>query len=77
MIALSDDGGDTLRVAAVYGIPSHLVDHFAPLMRGVPYREGARAGAFPELASQLKHIAEQADLGLTQVIRLPLVRATL
>lgn len=72
MIALSDDGGETLRVAAVYGIPSHLVDHFAPLVRGVPYREGREGEAFPELANQLKHIAEQADLGLTQVIRLPL-----
>ena len=28
MIALADPGADTLRVAAVYGIPPHLVDHF-------------------------------------------------
>ena len=72
MIALTDDGGETLRVAAVYGIPPHLVDHFAPLVRGVPYREGCEGEAFPELANQLKQIAREADLGLTQVIRLPL-----
>ncbi len=72
MIALTDDGGETLRVAAVYGIPPHLVDHFAPLVRGVPYREGCEGEAFPELANQLKQIAHEADLGLTQVIRLPL-----
>jgi signal transduction histidine kinase len=72
MIALTDDSGETLRVAAVYGIPPHLVDHFAPLVRGVPYREGKEGEAFPELAHQLKIIADEADLGLTQVIRLPL-----
>ena len=72
MIALADEGGETMRVAAVYGIPPHLVDHFAPLVRGVPYREGHEGEAFPELANQLKLIAREADLALSQVIRLPL-----
>lgn len=72
MIALTDDGGETLRVAAVYGIPPHLVDHFAPLVRGVPYREGHEGEIYPELANQLKSIAREANLGLTQVIRLPM-----
>jgi PAS domain S-box-containing protein len=72
IIALADEGGETLRVAAVYGIPPHLVDHFAPLVRGVPYREGHEGEAFPELTSQLRDIAREVDLGLTQVIRLPL-----
>lgn len=75
MIALAEPGADTLRVAAVYGIPPHLVDHFAPLVRGVPYREGHEGEAFPELARQLRNIAHEADLGLTQVIRLPLSSA--
>jgi PAS domain S-box-containing protein len=75
MIALADSSGETLRVAAVYGIPPHLVDHFAPLVRGVPYREGHEGEAFPELANQLRLIASKADLGLTQVIRLPLTIA--
>lgn len=72
MIALVDPQEETLRVAAVYGIPPHLVDHFAPLVRGVPYQEGNESEAFPELAEKLKTIAQKADLGLTQVIRLPL-----
>jgi PAS domain S-box-containing protein len=75
MIALADPNNETLRVAAVYGIPSHLVDHFAPLVRGVPYREGQEGENFPELVSQLRLIAAKADLGLTQVIRLPLTIA--
>ena len=72
MIALTDTDGESLRVAAVYGIPAHLVDLFAPLVRGVPYREGHENEAFPELTSHLNKIAIDADLGLTQVIRLPL-----
>jgi len=72
MIALADPDSDSLRVAAVHGIPSHLVDHFAPLVRGVPYREGHEGEAFPELVKQLRNIAHKANLGLTQVIRLPL-----
>ena len=72
MIALVDPAADALRVAAVYGIPPHLVDHFAPLVRGVPYREGHESEAFPELADQLRKIAHEANLGLSQVIRLPL-----
>lgn len=72
MIALRVDGGEALRVAAVYGIPPHLVDHFAPLVRGVQYHEGREAEEFPELAEQMKAIARDANLGLTQVIRLPM-----
>ncbi len=71
IIALSD-GNDSLSVAAVYGIPPHLVDHFAPLVRGIPYRPDKEGEAFPELMNQLKSVAREAELGLTQVIRLPL-----
>ena len=72
MIALAEAGGETLRVAAVYGIAPHLVDHFAPLVRGVPYREGHEGETFPELVNQLRRVAKEANLGLSQVIRLPL-----
>lgn len=72
MIALADAGGEVLRVAAVYGIPPHLVDHFAPLVRGVPYSEGREGETFPELVDQLRRVAKEANLGLSQFIRLPL-----
>ncbi len=72
MIALAEPGSDQLRVAAVYGIPPHLVDHFAPLVRGVPYREGREGETFPELLDQLRRVAKEANLSLNQVIRLPL-----
>ncbi len=73
MIVLADVNDETLRVAAVHGIPSHLVDLFAPLIRGVPYREGAEQDAIPELTRRLNTIAQNANLGLTQLTRLPMM----
>lgn len=73
IIALVDPDTETLRVAAVYGIPAHLVDHFAPLLRGVPYVEGQENEAIPELTRRLQQVAQEADIGLRSVIRLPML----
>lgn len=73
MIVLSEPSRETFRVAAVYGIPAHLVDHFAPLMRGLPYQEGKEQEVIPELSQRLTEIAHQANLGLTKVLRLPMI----
>ncbi|MBK6327990.1 MAG: PAS domain S-box protein [Chloroflexi bacterium] len=73
MIVLSDPDSETLRVAAVYGIPANLVDNFAPLIRGVPYQEGEEHKAIPELTARLNEIARQANLGLTAVTRIPMI----
>ncbi len=73
MIALVDPHEEAFRVAAVYGIPPEVVDHFAPLIRGVPYEEGREREAIPELTRRLQQIAHDVNLGLTQVLRLPLV----
>ncbi len=72
IIALVDPDDNSLRVAAVYGIPANLIDHFAPLLRDLPVAEG-EADVVPELMRRLRHIAQEADLGLTQVIRLPMI----
>ena len=73
IIALTDPNTGKLRVAAVYGIPAHLVDHFAPLMQDLPLLEGGESDIMPELMRRLRHVTSQADLGFTQVIRLPMV----
>jgi signal transduction histidine kinase len=72
MIALAEPHSDSFRVAAVYGIPAHLVDHFAPLVRGVPYGGDAERELLPELARRLEKVSRTANLGLSQVMRLPL-----
>ncbi len=73
MIVLAEPDSEILRVAAVYGIPPHLVDHFEPLVRGVPYQEGQEQDALPELTARLNEIAQQANLGLTAVTRIPMI----
>lgn len=73
MIVLSEPSRESLRVAAVYGIPPHMVDHFAPLMEGLPYREGHEHEVIPELSRRLNEIAHKADLGLTKALRLPMI----
>jgi len=69
MIALIDPDSQQLRVAAIYGIPAHLVDHFAPLLRDLPEAEDDER---EELVSRLQQVAQKAGLGLTQVIHLPM-----
>lgn len=72
LIALHDDKTDALRVAAVYGIPVNLVDHFAPLLRDLP-NEGDSADQEAELTRRLQQVALDAKIGLTQMVRLPMV----
>ncbi|RMH00895.1 MAG: PAS domain S-box protein [Chloroflexi bacterium] len=73
MIVLADPADGTMRVMAVYGIPPHLVDHFAPLVRGLPYQEGEEHLVVPELTRRLQLVARKANLGLTHVVRLPMI----
>jgi PAS domain S-box-containing protein len=73
IIALANPVDETFRVAAVYGISPEHIRHFEPLLRGLPYREGAEHEAVPELTRQMTELALEADLGLTQAIRLPML----
>lgn len=73
MIVLVEPSMETFRVAAVYGIPAHLVDLFAPLMKGLPYREGHEHEVIPELTHRLNEVARLSGLGLTKVLRLPMI----
>lgn len=73
IIALTNPVDETFRVAAVYGIPPEHINHFAPLLQGLPYREGAEHEAIPELTRRMKEMAREADIGLTQAIRIPMI----
>ena len=75
LIALAEPGTRRLRVAAVYGIPPDLVDHFAPLLQELPRQEGEgeEEDATQELGRRLRQVMGKANLGLTQAIRLPLL----
>jgi PAS domain S-box-containing protein len=64
---------ETFRVAAVYGIPPEHINRFDPLLQGLPYGEGREHEAIPELTRRMQELAREAELGLTQVIRLPMI----
>ncbi|NJN55114.1 MAG: histidine kinase, partial [Anaerolineae bacterium] len=68
LIALHDAKTDALRVAAVYGIPVNLVDHFAPLLRDLP-NDLDSTEQEAELTHRLQKIALNAEMGLTQMVR--------
>lgn len=70
IIALQDEKRDSLRIAAVYGIPASLLEHFAPILREIPTTEGVTQEE--ELTRMLQKAAQSADLGVTQMIRLPM-----
>jgi signal transduction histidine kinase len=72
LIALHDAKTEMLRVAAVYGIPVNLVDHFAPLLRDLP-NELDSSEQEAELTRRLQKIGRDASMGLTQMVRLPMV----
>jgi len=70
MIALVEPNTKMLRVASVHGIPAQVVDHFAPLLRDLPAAE--ESGPDSELTRRLRIVAQNANMGLTQMIRLPM-----
>ncbi len=73
VIILADPGDDTFRVAAVYGLRREIFDQFAPLIRGIPFRPGNEQAAIPDLTQRMRRVAQEADIGVSQVMRLPML----
>ncbi len=72
-IVLADPTEKVFRIAAVYGLPRDLFEEFAPLLQGLPYRSGQEQDVIPELTRRMQRVAEASDIGLTQVLRLPML----
>jgi len=73
IIVLEDPGENVFRVAALYGLPRDLFEEYAPLLQGLSYEPGEEQEVIPELTRRMQLIAEAADIGLTQVLRLPML----
>ena len=73
MIALVDPRDQTFRISAVYGIPPAVVEETAPLLRALPYQTGEERDVIPQLTQRMMRIARAADLGLSEVLPLPMV----
>ncbi|MEW5989134.1 MAG: ATP-binding protein [Chloroflexota bacterium] len=69
IIALADPDDSSFKIVAVYGIPTRLLEHFGPLLEAVP----ADLDVVQELTRRMQQIAQTAELGLSQVLRLPMM----
>lgn len=72
-IVLADPADDVFRVAAIYGIPRDRMNRFLPLVHGLPYKPGKEQEIIPELTRHMQQLAKSADIGLSQVLRLPML----
>lgn len=73
IIALADPHEKVFRIAAAYGIPRHLISGSEILLRGLAYEEGQERQIIPQLTQMVEALAQSADIGLTQVMRLPML----
>lgn len=72
-IVLADPADEVFRVAAIYGLPRDRLNKFLPLVHGLPYKPGEEQETIPELTRHMQRLAKSADIGLTQVLRLPML----
>ena len=73
MIVLADPAERIFRIAAIYGIPRALLDKLTPLLQKVSYSDSNEQEAISELTRRMQQVAEKANMGLTQVICLPMM----
>lgn len=70
LIALAE--GSTFAVRASYGIRPALLHFFSPLLTDIP-RVDPGSFVIPELDRKMQLVAQAADLGLKQVVALPMI----
>jgi PAS domain S-box-containing protein len=72
-IVLADPSENAFRIAAIYGLKRDHFEKYLPLLRGMPYRPGNEQEVIPDLTRRLQKVAQEADIGVTQVLRLPMM----
>ncbi len=72
-ILLADPSENAFRIAAIYGLHRDHFEKYLPLLRGIPYRPGNEQEVIPDLTRRLQKVAQEADIGVTQVLRLPMM----
>ena len=73
IVVLADPTDRTFHVATGYGFQRPIYTQFEALLHGLPYDEGAEREIIQEIQIGVKRIAQTANLGLTQVLPLPLL----
>jgi PAS domain S-box-containing protein len=72
-IVLADPGEGAFRIAAIYGLQREHFNRFRPLLDGLPYQSGREQETIPELTRRMRRVAMEADIGVSQVLRLPML----
>ncbi|MGH2538865.1 MAG: ATP-binding protein [Candidatus Promineifilaceae bacterium] len=72
-IVLADPLEAVFRVAAIYGLPRELFEQATSLRSGLPYEPGLEQEALPELTHRIQAVAQLADIGVAQMLRLPMM----
>ncbi len=73
IVVLADPTDRAFHVATGYGFQREVYTQFEKLLRGLPYDEGAERESIQEINVGVKRIAQATNLGLTQVLPLPLL----
>jgi PAS domain S-box-containing protein len=71
-IVLADPSESAFRVAAIYGLQREHFSQFGSLWHGVSYVPGNEREVIPELTARMQRVAKEADIGVSQVLRLPM-----
>jgi PAS domain S-box-containing protein len=72
-IVLADPTDNVFRITAIYGLQRDHFERFAPLLSGLPYQPGTEKDVIPELTRRMQRVAKAAEIGVTQVLRLPML----
>lgn len=72
-IVLADPSTQAFRIAAIYGLQREQFEQHLPLESGIPYKPGREQDTIPELTRYMQAVAKDADIGVAQVLRLPML----
>lgn len=72
-IVLADPSTQAFRIAAIYGLQREQFERHLPLEEGIPYEPGKEQEAIPDLTRHMQSVAKDADIGVAQVLRLPML----
>ena len=72
VVILAEPQEQAFRVVATYGMPSSVLDRYAPLVQGIPYSGGRVHEALNEVKQAVRQMAEATDPALTKSLGLPM-----
>ncbi len=70
---LADPSTQAFRIAAIYGLQREQFERHLQLEAGIPFEPGKEQEAIPELTRHMRAVAKDADIGVAQVLRLPML----